>query len=112
MHVQRIAKIGGMHGRVADLAEARTMARAGCEPRPAMMPAADMRMTEAMPTEMTTTEMTASVMSTAVTAAMATTMTTATTVTTAAFRQGCACQHASQGQCGNSNDWSQHPRLP
>lgn len=83
------------------------MPRDGCEPAPAVRPAADMGVTEAM-----TTEMAAAVMSTTVTAAMATTM--ATTVATAmtALSQCCTRQQASQSQRGNSNDWSQHLTLP
>lgn len=111
MRVQRIAEVAGTDGSVADLAEVRTaMPRDGSESSPAAMPAADMRMTEAM-----TTEMTAAVMSTTVTAAMTTTVaTTAMTaaVATAALCQRRTCQQASQGHCGNSSDGSQHLTLP
>lgn len=71
------------------------------------MPAADMRMAEAMTAEVPATMMTTA-MTTAVTAAMTTTVTTAM----AAFCHCRACQHASQCHRSNSNDWSQHLTLP
>ncbi|WP_245502296.1 hypothetical protein [Bradyrhizobium betae] len=119
MRVEGIAKIRGMDARIADLTEVRaTMSGSGCEPHPAMMPAA-MRVPETV-----TTEMTGAVMATAMTTEMPTTMATsvpttmtatavtATAVTAAALPQSRACQHAGKRDHGNSNDRSQHRILP
>jgi hypothetical protein len=110
VRVEGIAEIRGMDARIADLTEVRaTMSGSGCEPPPAMMPAA-MRVPETV-----TTEMTAARVATAVTTTMATsvpTAMTATAMTAAALPQSRACQHAGKRHHGNSNDRSQHRILP
>ena len=98
------------------------MSGAGCKPRPAMMPAAEMRVAEmrvaeAMTAEMTTTMMPAAKVAAAMTAATMTTTVTAaamttTAMTTAALCQRRTCQQAGKCHRSNSNDRSQHLTLP
>jgi hypothetical protein len=76
-----------------------------------MMPAAEMRVPEAVTAEMAAAMMATAMTATTMTASVPTAMSTAA-MSAAALPQSRACQHAGQRHHGNSKNRSQHRILP